>query len=148
MTKQNQPVPSAEQQTKYWLEQNGYPELENIFHLFVEGPITRERLNGLLAPMFTRHAQLCVSAAVEAERERANKMQAASRSLSDHKNPSSHRPLILCIRGDELIDRASDPYRKEVSYDFVFEVEISDDHHRMRTNIRRCLGCEPKLQMP
>ena len=77
MTKQNQPVPSAEQQTKYWLEQNGYPELENIFHLFVEGPITRERLNGLLAPMFTRHAQLCVSAAVEAERERANKMQAA-----------------------------------------------------------------------
>ena len=107
MTKQNQPVPSAEQQTKYWLEQNGYPELENIFHLFVEGPITRERLNGLLAPMFTRHAQLCVSAAAEAERAGQEEfMQVFADLLRDHKNPKFHTgPCILCIRGDELLTK-------------------------------------------
>lgn len=39
-----------------WLEQNAYPELEEIFAKFVDGPITRSNLAQLLAPLFERYA--------------------------------------------------------------------------------------------
>lgn len=50
------PVPPS---AEHWLEQNGYPELENTFHKFCEGPIQRNRLNTLLAPLFERFARYC-----------------------------------------------------------------------------------------
>jgi hypothetical protein len=38
-----------------WLEQNGYPYLEQVFAEFVDGPIARSRLNHLLAPLLAKY---------------------------------------------------------------------------------------------
>jgi hypothetical protein len=67
----NNPPHSAREQARQpevWLEKNGYPQLEQIFERFVDGPITRSRLNALLSPLLESYA---LSIAAKARLEEA-----------------------------------------------------------------------------